>query len=405
MTPDRSTAQPPPYVSIALFAWNEEAAIGGTLESLLQQSLFSQLAQRRLRCEVICVANGCTDRTATVAQGVLDKNHRCHPHSDAWTGRAANISERGKVNAWNQFVHQLSAREARFLFMMDADIRIHRPETMWNMLRTLEGDIEASVAVDIPRKDVGFKKRQSMGERLSMAASRMTLAADGQLCGQLYCIRSAKARRMYLPKGLSACEDGLIKTLVCTDFLAHSSQPERIRVALDAEHTFEAYTTPASILKNQKRQIIGQTMIHVLVDQYLQSVSPAERQDLRGLLQDKDAADPAWLKRLITEHLGRTRWCWQLYPGLLGNRFKRLRNLPPLQRLACLPAAAAGSCAVLAGSFLAYRSLKRGCTDYWPKANRQGLDQTMGQNAFTQQSLCADTRATRLPDAGAATIQ
>jgi hypothetical protein len=201
----------------------------------------------------------------------------------------------------------------------------------------------------------------------------MTLAAEGQLCGQLYCIRSRTARSIYLPRDLSACEDGLIKTFVCTDLLAHPAWPRRIRLAPAAEHTFEAYTTPGSVLKNQKRQIMGQTIIHILVDRYLRSHWSGDPQDLAAFLRTKDATDPLWLKRLIREHLQRTRWCWQLYPDLVTNRFRRLRRLKPLRRLACLPAAVAASCATLTASFLAYRSLKRGSIDYWPKAQRAGF--------------------------------
>lgn len=370
MTSDSANRKSAPFVSIAIFAWNEERAIGGTLRSLLEQSLFAHFSRRRLRCEIVCVANGCTDQTAAVAAQVFEELHRQHPHRTAWIGRAANLSQRGKINAWNRFVHELSAREARFLFMMDADIVIHRPETMWNMVRTLEDHAETTVAVDVPRKDIHFKTRHSLSERLSLAASRATLAAEAQLCGQLYCIRAAAARRIYLPKDLAACEDGLIKTLVCTDFLAHAVRPERIRVAPDAEHTFEAYTTAGALLKNQKRQVMGQTILHILVDRYLKELPAPERKDLRQLLQSRDQDDPLWLKRLIEQHLRRTRVAWRLYPGLLNQRFERLRKLSPMRRWRGLPAAVAGTCATVAGSFLAYRSLKRGCTDYWPKVAR-----------------------------------
>jgi hypothetical protein len=325
------------------------------------------------------MANGCTDHTPDVASKLLTElviKHRCQDSIDA---RVVNLTERGKVNAWNSFVHQHSALEARFLFMMDADILIHRCETMWNMLSTLDQDAEATVAVDVPRKDIGFKERRSVADRLSLATSRMTLSSEGQLCGQLYCIRAEEARRMYLPKDLAACEDGFIKILACTDFLSHPAWPKRIRVAPGAEHTFEAYTHPFAIIKNQKRQIIGQTIVHVLADQYLDRLPAAERQDLGKCLKAKDAQDPDWLKRLISEHLQRTRYCWRLYPGLLSHRFRGLRKLGLIQRLVCLPAAFAGAGATLVASMLAYSSLKRGCINYWPKARRAGFERQNGQ--------------------------
>jgi glycosyltransferase involved in cell wall biosynthesis len=359
-----------PCISIAIFAWNEEEAIGATLNSLFHQSIFAQLNARGERCEVICVLNGCTDRTPEVAVEVFAAQHRQHPYPNSFTSRVANIAERGKINAWNQFVHSLSAKESHYLFMMDADIHIHRHETLWNMFLTLERDANARVAVDLPCKDISFKRRKSLGERMSLSMSRMTRAADGQLCGQLYGIRSETARNIYLPKDLAACEDGFIKALVCTDFVTRPSSPARIRVADNAEHTFEAYTSPRTIVRNQKRQVIGQTIVHILVDNFLPRLPLSERLRLGQALKDKENTDPAWLKKLIAAHLRQARFFWRLYPGLLHQRFKHLANLSWPRKVACFPSAAASVLVALASSYLAWVALKAGSTDYWPKAKR-----------------------------------
>jgi len=393
MTPDNPNQNTAAYVTMAIFAWNEEHAIKSTLHSLLEQSIFERLRLRKLRCEVICVANGCTDRTPEVAAEVLREVMLQHPDRSALSCRITNLQARGKVNAWNEFVHNLSAREARFLFLMDADILIHREETMGDMLRTREQDTEAVVAVDVPHKDIAFKKNRSIGTRLSLGASRMTLAAEGQLCGQLYCIRAEVARKVYLPKDLAACEDGFIKALASTDFLSHEPWVKRIRVAREAEHTFEAYTSPIAILRNQKRQIMGQTIVHVLVDQYLKGLPPAQRDACGSLLKANDADDPFWLKRLIHDHLQTTRFFWRLYPGLFANRFRHLRKLDPIHWVVCFPAAVAGSCMAFAASFMAHRSLKNGCTDYWPKAKRMGFE----QSSETDRRSAALTRAVSQP--------
>ena len=360
-------------LSIGIIAWNEQAVIASTLDSLFRQSIFAELSQRGSTCEVICVANGCTDRTPVIASEVFDQQARSHPHAGCFSTRVANLAERGKINAWNQFVHTLSARESRFLLLMDADILIHRPDTLWNMLRALETDIQANVSVDRPCKEILFKEHKSFRERLSLAASQGTLAADAQLCGQLYCIRAEIARNIYLPKDLAACEDGFIKALVCTDSLTHPIKPGRICIAGEAEHTFEAYTSLSAVFKNQKRQMIGQTIVHILVDDYLKALPLSERLRLAQRLRENDQADPLWLKRLISEHLARTRFFWRLYPGLPGQRFRALGKLSPLRRLLCFPAAAAGSLVALVSSFMAYKSLKAGSTDYWPRAQRLGM--------------------------------
>jgi hypothetical protein len=154
----------------------------------------------------------------------------------------------------------------------------------------------------------------------------------------------------------------------------HQVWPWRIAAARNAAHTFEAYVSPAGILKNQKRQMIGQTIVHVLVDDYLKRLPVAKRMKLADALQEKEQADPNWLKLLIREHIKRTKFWWRLYPDLLSHRFKRLSRLSRLKRIACFPAALAGFFVALISSFMAYTSLKRGATDYWPRAERGRLN-------------------------------
>jgi len=379
-----TAGRPAPRVSLGIIAWNEEEGIGRMLESLFQQSLFAELSRRGQTCEIICVANGCTDRTPEVAGQILTAQMGAHPYAGAFSGRVMNVQERGKLNAWNRFVHQFSARDARFLFLMDADILIHGPDTLWNMLQALERNGEATVATDRPCKDIQFKARKTPWDRLSLGAARMTGAAEGQLCGQLYCIRSDIARNIYLPRDLGACEDGFIKALVCTDFLTHHVWPWRIVVADNAEHTFEAYTSPAGVFKNQKRQMIGQTVVHILVDGYLKSLPLPERARLADTLRVKEQNDPDWLKRLVAEHVRRTKYFWRLYPGLLSHRFRRLANLNLLRKAACLPSALAGFVAAVVSSFMASRLLKSGATNYWPRADRAGFKQLSHEEALAQ---------------------
>jgi hypothetical protein len=375
--PDREIAnQPgssPALVSMAIFAWNEESGISSTLESLFQQSIFSRLAAQKIHCEVYCVLNGCEDGTARVASEFFAKWRKTSLFADFVHCGVADIKEKGKLNAWNQYVHEISSRQARSLFMMDADILIHLPNTLWNMFQTLEQDKQANVSIDRPCKDIIFKQKKNLRERVSVAMSGVTAAAPAQLCGQLYCIRAETARKIYLPKDLSACEDGFIKALVCTDSLTQPIQPARIRLAPEAEHTFEAYTAPGAILKNQKRQIMGQTIVHLLIDGELKGLPQAERENLAVHLKNREIADPQWLKKLIAAHMKRTKYFWKLYPGLLGQRFKAFGNMSAGQRFLSFPAALAGAVAATPASFLAWRALKSGSTNYWPRAQRLGL--------------------------------
>ena len=120
----------PIALSIGIMAWNEEASIVPMLASLFGQSLFAHLAARGECCEIICLANGCTDRTVAVATEIFARMAREHPARHGWRARVADIATPGRNNAWNRFVHEFSAREARYLCLMDADIVFNRPETL-----------------------------------------------------------------------------------------------------------------------------------------------------------------------------------------------------------------------------------------------------------------------------------
>lgn len=357
-------------VSIGILAWNEEETIGPALEALFQQTLFWELRRRQLRCEVLCVANGCTDQTVSRAERTLAEQGRYHPMAEYFSCRVVNLLKRGKLNAWNQFVHHTSAPDAQFLILMDADITLPRRDTLWRLLRGLQKAPRAHITVDQPCKDFSVKRHKSLRQHFSLQGSRLTEAAPAQLCAQLYCIRSGMARSIYLPRDLSACEDGFIKALACTDLLSHEVLPERILLVPGTEHYFEAYTSPRALLRNRKRQIMGQTIVHLLVDQYLPSLTLPARLQLGETLRELDQVDPFWLRRLIAGHLERARWFWRLYPGLASQPFKRLGRLRPLQRLTCLPAAAANCALGLVAAAMASHALKRGSTDYWPQARR-----------------------------------
>lgn len=357
-----------PLVSIGILAWNEEKSIGAALDTLFQQSIFARLCQRGQRCEVVFVGNGCTDGTADiVAKTFADQTHR-HPQRDWFECRQLNLQERGKLNAWNSYIHSISAREADYIFLMDADILINGPDTLWNMLTALEADPQGMIATDQPCKDISHKRRKSFSDRFSLSASHMTSAGSAQLCAQLYCIRAETARHIYLPKDLSACEDGFIKWIVCTDFLTHEANPGRIICVPEASHTFEAYTSLGSILKNQKRQMIGQALVHVLIDEYLPTLTPSERKNLATTLRDKDRRDPLWLKRLIADHVKKSRPFWRLIPGLVGFRFRRLAQVKGVRKITCLPVALAGFAMSMLTCFMAHGFLKHGSIAYWPHA-------------------------------------
>lgn len=350
----------------------------------MAQSLFSELHARGEHCEVICIPNGCTDHTAAVAEEFFVGQRQRHPFRGAFTCRVAEMEEAGRNHTWNAFVHSISHPQAEFLDLMDSDIVFKEPGTLFNMYIALLAHPDAQISTDIQIKDIALKTHKTLLERLSLATTDMTRKIQGQITGQLYCIRAQVARRLWLPKDLGAPDDGFIKALVCSQFFTEPLNPARIITAPNASHVYEAYVSPREVLKNQKRQMIGQTTVHILLE-YVKSLPPAVRCDLAPHLEQKEAADPAWLRRLVEEHL-RGKHFWQIFPNVLTFRLQRWSKLKGFERVSHLPAALAGLGVTLLACAMALRHFRRGQIGYWPKASRAavtraGLDVAAGSGA------------------------
>ena len=364
------TSQQPTALSIGILAWNEEDTIATALETLFHQSVFTTLANRGQRSEVVVVANGCTDRTVEVARATFERIAACHPAAAAVNGRVVDVREPGKCNAWNRFVHEFSAREAPYLCFMDADIVFQNADAILLLLHALDRDAHARAASGRPCKDIQFKARKTWRDRVSLATSNMAATGTGQICGQFYCLRADVARGIYLPRDLNG-EDGFIKAAICTDGFTRASDPSRIATVPEAVHVFEAYMTPRQILNNQTRQMVLQTHVHVLVE-FARKLSTAERGRWAELFRRLDHEEPDWLERQLAEHLRRERHFWRLFPNLLSFRFRRLAQLPWRKKITHFPAACIGFSVTLITSARAHRAFRSGLVRYWPKAARSG---------------------------------
>ena len=358
--------------SLGILAWNEEKSIGKVLDSLFQQSVFQRLAARGERCEIVLVANGCTDGTVSVAKAKFDLMRAEHPYAQVINARVLNIEEPGRNKAWNRFVHEDSARDSKFIFSMDADIIFKHRDTLYNMFATLEDQPYAIASSDVQYKDIVFKENKSLFDRLSLATSNMTNTSGGRLCGQLYCLRTSAARQLYRPRDLGANDDGFFKAVLATNFFEHELDNRRIALARDAGHVFEAYVSPRDIMKNQMRQMIGQTTVYVLVE-YLKSLPAAERKNLAVHLRRREGEDPEWLRKLLAAHISKARFSWQLFPGILSFRFRRLAILKGLRKITHAPAAVAGFFVTLLACHQAHKFMKKGQLYYWPKASRDTI--------------------------------
>jgi hypothetical protein len=347
-------------------ACNEGTSIRPTLESLLRQDLFEKLWARHEQCEILVVANGCTDQTAAAAHEVCEQLGRNHEWADAIVLRVVEIPEPGRCNAWNRFVHEFSSLEARFLCVMDADITFHSRSTVYNLITALERRAYANVVSGRVYPDALFKPQPTMGERLALATSELLGASRGSICGQLYCLRAHVARRIYLPRSLGTPEP-LIRELLCTELLSRQPDPARVSIVPQAAHVAAAGATRSAAVA-QRREIMNLATAHALLD-YLRSRPLAERRDLMETVRQLEACDPEWLQKLVGQRMRAQRW-WALFPGNLTFRLRRLWHRSNLRRLALLPATIADFAVTLAASWTAHRLLRQGVIADAPVASR-----------------------------------
>jgi hypothetical protein len=358
------TAEARPLLSLAIFARNEEGRIGAALDSLFRQSILEPAKSCHGRIEFWILANGCNDGTAAEARTRLDGFHANPRFGCHWNACVCEWPAAGKIGAWNRFTHELSHPGAKYLGYMDADIEIGHRNTVWNLCRVLQEHPEAEASVDKALQDFRSRFPKPILKRVLSGTARLSRMEPVQICGQLYVLRSPTGRQIRFPRDLPACEDAFIDSYLRGDFGNTQRAGARVVLAADAHHFYRPYTRIADILRNQKRQIVGQTVLHVLRETLRGRTGPTKT--LADELAQREKDDPDWLKKRIQEHLSRSKKLGELFPKILLFRIHRWQRLPALERVIYFPATLFGWLGTLLAAWSARRHLAMGKIQYWP---------------------------------------
>lgn len=342
-------------VAIGILAHNEEARIEQTLRSLFSQDVFQTRAT-----ELVIVANGCTDKTAAAAErSLVDHRAIWAAHGSA---RVEEIVVGGKANAWNQFVHQLSARGASILVLMDADITILNPNTISSMIATLEASTHAVICVDRPVKDIELKTSPSFLERLLLGTSPTINPENVGLCGQLYCAYSEQLRLIKLPVEIM-CDDGFVRALALTEGFTKPEDPRRIVMDTTVSHSFASVATLRELFKHEKWIVAG-NIVNALLFERFWAEARTDRSAMT-LMREWQMQDAQWLFHYIQSQVKARKW--DLLPrGNWTRRWSRLRGQPFSIILRRLPVAAIATIIDAAIFVAAIRDVRRGrAFRYW----------------------------------------
>lgn len=310
-------------ISIGILAHNEESHIRNTLRDLFGQSLLVDAKDTGHTIEVVCVPNGCSDRTAFVAAEVLAECHSSSLASPASVSVSIHdLAEPGKSRTWNRFVHEFSDQSADVVFLLDADIRLPQRECLTLMLDQLVSDSLAWACVDVPRKDIAFAKRKSLLARASLAASDQRLAGKPAIAGSLYCVRGEIIRQIWMPEDLLV-EDGFVKAMIITEFFTRDGADEHLVRAEEAYHVFEADRGFGSIFRHQLRLMLG-TAVNSILYNHLWSVGT--RCHAGEYVRDRNASNPNWTSELVSNWIAARRF-WPVSPEIMVAPLRQLRGL------------------------------------------------------------------------------
>lgn len=308
-------------ISIGILAHNESESISIILRSLYQQSLFTN-PDNNHNIEVIIVANGCTDNTVEVAQDTLSKlSAELKQNSPQW--QVCEVAEAGKSNAWNLFIHQFSAPDADFFYLLDADIQLYGEATLAKMLEVLLQNPEYWISLDQPIKDVQLKQNKNLIEKLSVAVSKSSNEGQLYICGQLYCARASALRNIWMPAGLPV-EDGFLTQMIISEnfTIQNPTFEKRIVRVKDASHTFSAYINPFELINHEVRVVVG-IVINIFLTDYFNDRC---NQELTAgeLIAQMNQESHLWLNNFVKKTTSQKSW-WVIPISLVFRRYRSLK--------------------------------------------------------------------------------
>jgi glycosyltransferase involved in cell wall biosynthesis len=345
-------------ISIGILAHNEEMRIRATMVSLFEQTIFESSSYLRLGIEniqVACLANGCNDRTSTIAREVFD---------GLPTGRFAlqvvDIIEAGKSRSWNIFVHSISDPSAKYLVLQDADIEFGANDVLEKLIVHLEGNSEVMVATDKPIKMTEKKNSFSLQERISLSASDQIETA-GSISGQLYCGRSLELRRHWMPLTLPV-EDGFLAAMIATDGFTRSPPRKAIAEVPNVFHYYEVHEGLYGFIRHESRIVVGG-----VINSWLFSLlwEKGKSGHVGNYIRNQNITNPAWIDDLVMEGAARSGW-WLVPMHFVFKRLAPLRHQTFLTKLKMAPIAIISTAMEIVVCLQANRVLRRsGSAHFW----------------------------------------
>ncbi|SNR66720.1 glycosyltransferase [Paracoccus sediminis] len=283
-------------LDIGIFAHDEAALIGALIGDLARQDLIRDPAAD---LRILVLANGCTDDTVARARAAVDALSDPAVRSRF---QVLDLPQPGKSRTAHRFIHDLSRPEAEVLGFLDGDVHLPQPDTLARMLAMLDERPGLRVVTSRPVKDViHFDRPAGAMARLIAAGGDGLSDWRKSICGQLFMMRAAPARRIALPAGLPV-EDGFIRAMALTDLLSGPQDLDRIDGDPAVFHVYESIRGLGPLIRHQTRIVIG-SAVNAALFAHIRRNAPTEERAHALLMRAAD--DPQWLGRVLKTELPR----------------------------------------------------------------------------------------------------
>jgi glycosyltransferase involved in cell wall biosynthesis len=338
-------------LSICVIARNERDVIGRLAAQLANQTLFASPN----RFEVVVVANGCTDDTASVAGTAFRAAFKRHPTTKLLIH---DTPLGGKARSWNLAVHELLDAASDIAIFVDADIELVDDRVLEEVVTQLVETPSLLAVSGQPVKDIAKKSRKSLVDRFSLIVSEHSVTSHA-INGSLYAARMAELRKIWLPIPTPG-EDGLLSAMIHTDGFSRLPNIGLIAQVPRPTHYFEAHSI-TGFFRHETRMTVG-TIINGWICEFLWSGVHSEH--VGQFIRDQNERDPQWVGRLVESRVAGKNLV--LPPRLLTWRLHNLRGVSFGSLLVRLPFSVAASLLGLWPGLRANRILKRqNAADYW----------------------------------------
>jgi hypothetical protein len=308
---------------------------------------------------LIVVPNGCTDNTAAVTYQFVAE-YKAERDNVVFSVKPL---ERGdKANAWNAFVHELSASDADVLVLLDADIEFGSKTVLETLLCGLERDEDAQAVTDVPTARI----HKSTGMLAALTSRVGTRAANSTneygIAGSCYAVRAGVLRRILIPPGLPV-EDGFVRACIVTGGFKHPDLPTLVRVEPSVQHYYTPAATLSGLFHHQVRLILGTVINSVLFDILWRESSPGV--SVATVVRERLEHDPNWVSAALSAYVQR-RGRWLIPMRIVFRRIRRLRDLPFGSRIWKWPLVSAATVFDVVVCFRANKLLRQGnAVGFW----------------------------------------